>query len=88
MNHEQILGRVRLKLVNQRGHSQPAQVHKRLRLGQDHLAPCNATGCGNGPAAPVLNHNPLLLGDAVDGHEPRVVRGPQIIQAGIAQPHH
>jgi len=28
-----------------------------------------------------------LLGDAVDGHEPRVVRGPQIFESWIAQPH-
>ena len=88
VNHEQVLGRVRFKLLNQSGHCQPAQVHKRLRLGQDHFAPRYAAGCGGGPASPVLDHNALLLGDAVNGHEPRVMRRPQILRAGIAQPHH
>jgi hypothetical protein len=27
-----------------------------------------------------------LLGDAVDSHEPCVMRGPRIIQTGVAQP--
>ena len=86
MDHEKIAPGVGFKLPNQRGNCQPAQVHIRLRLGQNHFAPGDEAGCGRGPAAPVLHHYALLLGDAVDGHEPRVVRGPQILRPRIAQP--
>ena len=60
---------------------------RNLRLGQDDLATTQTAGRGHCPAAPVLNHYALLLGDAVNRHETRVVRGPQVLQTRIAEAH-
>ena len=43
VDHEQVPRWVRFKLLNQSGHCNAAQVHKRLRLGQNHL---RALQCG------------------------------------------
>ena len=73
-------------LVDQRLHRRAAQIHERLRLGQQHFRVRRSCPRRSAPSNPVrVTRMPLSLGQPVDREKPKIVRRALVLRAGIAQ---
>src|SRR5215469_6879256 len=85
VNHQQIGLSFQPMRLKQLANREPAQIHVRLGLGQEHGIVGDRDPAGERPAVPVSHLYPEIAGDAIHRQEAEIVRRELIFDSGIAQ---
>src|SRR5581483_4707292 len=85
LNHNQVRLRTRLVLPDQLSYRQPAQIHERLGLRQQHHLVREHRSCRERPALPVPDFHAQVLRDSINRQKPQVMRRELIFDSGIAE---
>src|SRR4029079_13378903 len=73
-------------LAKQIAHRVPAQVHERLRFGQQDIVPCQLCRSRHRLVAAIADRDAEVRGDLIERQEPHVVRRLLVLRTRIAEP--